>query len=120
MVCVDFLPIGGVVQGQPTVGNPGGLGDVLRALRPDKYGQVRAQGMGDGLDRLAHAPGAGTIVGQGVELAVTGNRFLAGQHLAHDINVFAGSRQWFGIGLAVPTLYHLGSGYAQAQYHSAA
>ena len=44
--------------------------------------------------------------------------FLAGNDLAHDADVFAGSCQWLAERPAVPTLYHLRSGYTQAYDHA--
>ena len=58
-------------------------------------------------------------IGQGVVRAVVGHRCLPGQHLAHDVDVLAGSGQRRREGLAVPALDHLGARDAEAEHEAA-
>ena len=76
--------------------------------------------MYDGLERLAEASGAGAGVGNLIVLALVLERFLAGENLPDDRNIFFRARERLAIGDAVPALDHLRAGRADAEKKASA
>ena len=97
----------GVEDRDPAVGDLGGLRDVLRSLGAEPDRHVGAQRVDDRLQRLAEPDRVVAVVRQRVVRAVVGDRALAGQHLADDLDDLPGARQRLAEGLAVPPLHHL-------------
>ncbi len=114
---IDRLALRRIIQGEPAVADFRRHGDVFRPFRTQKDRNIGAQGMGNRLQRLAQAPGAGGIrrIGNGVMGAGAPHRVFACQHLADDVDIFPGPRQWLGKGLAIPAFHHLGPGHAQPE-----
>ena len=102
-------------QWQPTVADLGRQSDVLRTLGREEDGDVAAQRVHRGLQRLAEPGAVGARVRQVVERAVLLDRLLARQHLSHDVDVLARAGQGLAVGLAVPALHHLRTAGAEAQ-----
>src|SRR3954468_1977204 len=71
--------------------------------------------MGNRLQRLTQTRSPLPGQRKWVVRAVIGDGLLAGPDLADDVDVLAGSGQWFGKPLAVPALDDLGSGHSQAE-----
>ena len=100
-------------RGEQKIGSQPSAISAARAMffgpsRGEVDGQVRAQRVDGGAQRLA-LPGA---AGQG-QLVERRRRSRTGrlpaQHLAHDVDVLAGAGQRARVGLAVPALDHLGA-----------
>ena len=118
-VAVHLVAEGGVVEGQPTVGDLRRLGHVFRAFGTDEDGHIGAERVGDGLQGLAEAPGSFPGVGEGVVFAVVGDGLFPSKHLLDDGDVFPGAGQGLGEGAAVPAFHHLGPRYAKAKHEAA-
>src|SRR6516225_11832063 len=100
----------------------GDLGGGAEAGRRDRGGidfQAGAR-MYDGLERLAEASGTGAGVGNLIVLALVLERFLAGENLPDDRNIFFRARKRLAIGDAVPALDHLRAGRADAEKKASA
>ncbi len=104
----------------PAVGDLGGLRHVLRALGAEPDRDVGSQRVHDRLERLAEPGRALAAVGQRVVRPVVGDRRLAGQHLADDVDDLAGAGQRLRERLAVPALHHLRAAHAHAEHDPAA
>ena len=109
---------GGEEDREPSVGDLGGEGDVLRALGAHDDRDLLAERMGDGLEGLAQSGAA--RVGERVVGAVVGDDVLPGDDLAHDVDVLAGAGQRLLEGLAVPAFDDLGAGHAEPEDEPAA
>ena len=99
----------------PAVGDLGGLGDVLGPLRAEPDRDVGAQRVHDRLERLAEADRALAGERQRVVRAGVGDRALASQHLADDVDDLAGAGQRLAERRAVPALDHLRPAHSHAQ-----
>ena len=112
---VDLVPVGRIVEREPSIGDLRRESDVLGALGAQEDRYVRPQRMGDRAERLSHAPGARTGVGKRVVFARIGDRCIPAQNLANHVDVFAGARQGLRERLTVPALDHLGARDPQSE-----
>ena len=85
---------------------------------PRMMGISRPQRVDDGLQRLAQSRPA--RVGERVVGPVVGDRGVAGDDLADDVQVLAGPGQRLGEGLPVPALDDLGTGHAEPEHEATA
>src|SRR5205807_9774502 len=115
---VDAEAIRGREHRQPSVGDLGGEPDVLRSLRAQVDGEVRAEGMNGELQGLAEPRAA--RIRERVVIAVVRDRPLALEHVADDPYVLAGALERLGEGLPIPPLDHLRSRDAEPEDEPAA
>ena len=108
LVGVHLLAVRRVVERQPTVGDLGRLGDVLRPLGADEDRDVGPQRVRHDLQRLSQSAGALPGVRVLVELAVEGQVVVAPECPTEDLDVLPGAGQRTVRGPSVPALHHLG------------
>ena len=72
--------------------------------------------MNGALQRFAQT--SATLQRQIIKLAVMLERPFTAHDVAHDVEVFAGARQWLGVRLAIPTFDHLRARSTEPKNHA--
>ena len=85
---------------------------------PARWGDRAGSGWVIGFSGFPIPRAPGPVVGEGVVRARVGDRSLASQHLAHDVDVLARARQRLPERRPVPALHHLRARHPEAEHEA--